>query len=204
MKLAWALAGSAALFAAFAADLLLHGPVTSSDPAISQWLHAHMQPWATTILFGFTHLHSTSGLIAMTALVALVLFVKGRAATIPWLVLTVQGGQLLNVAVKEAFHRARPHFDDPVVQLATYSFPSGHAAGSTVFWGFMCLLAWAWPASPGFRRALAVIAPLMVAFTCLSRVYLGAHYLSDVLAGIGEGIAWVCLCGMLRTRTMRA
>src|SRR5947209_3293599 len=81
----------------------------------------------------------------------------------------------------------------PLLTLTTYSFPSGHAAGSTVFWGFVCVVAWHWPARDPLRRAVAVIAPAMVALTCLSRVYLGAHYFSDVLAGICEGIAWVCV-----------
>jgi membrane-associated phospholipid phosphatase len=195
---------SLALFFLFPADLLFHGPITSADPAISSWLHTHMQARATQFLFLFTHLHSTIGLIVMTLLIAVFLFVKKRASMIVWMVLTIQGGQVLNVAVKEAFHRSRPHFDDPLVQLATYSFPSGHAAGSTVFWGFACVLACAWPAPSRLRNALMVIAPLMVAFTCLSRVYLGAHYFSDVLAGVCEGIAWVCVCELLRARTMRA
>jgi undecaprenyl-diphosphatase len=193
-----------ALFATFASDLVLRGPITSVDPAISTWLHAHMQPAATQVLFLFTHVHSTIGLSVVSALLAILLVVRKRVKWIPWLLLTVQGGQVLNVLVKDAFHRARPHFDDPVITLASYSFPSGHAAGSTVFWGFVCVLAWHWRARDAIRRALAVMAPLMVAFTCLSRVYLGAHYFSDVLAGVCEGIAWVCICELLRARTMHA
>ncbi|HUR90636.1 MAG TPA: phosphatase PAP2 family protein [Ramlibacter sp.] len=193
--------GALALFAVFAADLLLHGPITSIDPAISGWLHAHMQSWATAFLFLFTYVHSTIGLVVMSAAVAVLLAANKRIAMVPWLVLTVQGGQVLNVLVKDAFQRARPHFDDPVVTLATYSFPSGHAAGSTVFWGFVCVLAWSWPARDPVRRALAIIAPLMIAFTAFSRVYLGAHYFSDVLAGISEGVAWVCTCVTIFYRT---
>jgi membrane-associated phospholipid phosphatase len=204
MKARWALAVSVALFVLIAADLILHGPLTSADPASSIWLHAHMQAGLTRFLFFFTHLHSTIGLIAMSAGIALVLALKQRVRYIPWLLLTVQGGQLLNVLVKNAFQRPRPHFDEPLVTLASYSFPSGHAAGSTVFWGFVCVLAWSWPARPPVRRLLAVIAPLLVALTCLSRVYLGAHYLTDVVAGVCEGVAWVCVCTALRARTMHA
>lgn len=202
------LAAALAGFALLAADLLLHGPVSSHDEAISLWLHARMQPVVTEILWGFTHLHSTIGLVLMSAVLAVILVAKHRGRWVPWLVLTVQGGQLLNAGVKELFHRARPHWDTPLVQLATYSFPSGHAAGSTVFWGFVCVLAAA-EAGPrdGSRRWvpwLFLLAALMVALTDLSRVYLGAHYLSDVLAGTCEGIAWVALCQAVRARTMRA
>ena len=204
MKAKWVFAGAMALFAMVAADLLLHGPLTSADPAISSWFHAHMQPALTAFLFFFTHLHSTIGLLAMSAGIALFLASTGRLRWVPWLLLTVQGGQALNVLMKDTFQRPRPHFDHPLVSLATYSFPSGHAAGSTVFWGFACVLAWSWPARPSIRTLVAVAAVLMVVLTCLSRVYLGAHYPSDVLAGVCEGVAWVGVCAGLRARTMRA
>jgi undecaprenyl-diphosphatase len=108
------------------------------------------------------------------------------------------------VLAKNIFQRPRPHFDEPLVTLASYSFPSGHAAGTTVFWGFVCVLAWSWPARAPIRRALGAIAPAMVVLTCASRVYLGAHWLTDVVAGVCEGVAWVCVCEALRARTMRA
>lgn len=204
MKARWIVGSAIALFAVLAADLLLHGPLTSADPATSSWFHAHMRPALTAFLFFFTHLHSTIGLVAMSAGIALFLALKRRVQWIPWLLLTVQGGQLLNVLLKDSFQRPRPHFDHPLVTLATYSFPSGHAAGSTVFWGFVCVLAWSWPARASLRRLLAVVAPAMVVLTCVSRVYLGAHYLTDVAAGVCEGIAWVCVCAALHARTMRA
>lgn len=204
MKRTGLLAASVALFAVLAADLLLHGPLTAADPAIDAWLHGHMQPALTSSFFFFTHLHSTVGLLAMSAALSLFLAWKRRGRWIGWLLLTVQGGQLLNVLVKNTFQRPRPHFDQPLVTLASYSFPSGHAAGTTVFWGFVCVLAWSWPARPSIRRGLLVIAPAMVVLTCASRVYLGAHYLTDVIAGVCEGVAWVCVCEALRARTMRA
>jgi undecaprenyl-diphosphatase len=200
-----ALGAGGALFAFAAADLLLHGPLTAADPAISTWLHGHMQPVATTVLFAFTHLHSTIGLSIMSAVLAVFFVATHRPRWILPLLLTVQGGQLLNAGLKDMFGRARPHWDDPLITLTTASFPSGHAAGTTVFWGFVCVAAWSLDAPVAVKRALSVIAPLMVFATCLSRVYLGAHYFSDVLAGVGEGTAWVALCTLLlRARTMRA
>jgi membrane-associated phospholipid phosphatase len=200
---AW-LAAGVVLFALLAGDLLLHGPLTTTDAATSTWMHGHIQPAATAFLFFFTHLHSNIGLVAMSAALAVFLAVTRRARWIVWLVLTVQGGQLLNALVKDMFQRARPDFVDPLVMLETYSFPSGHAAGSTVFWGFVCGLAWNMQVQPALRRAVAAIACVMVGFTALSRVYLGAHYVSDVLAGICEGVAWVALWTIVRARTMRA
>ena len=101
---------------------------------------------------------------------------------------------LLNVLMKHAFGRARPMFADPMLTLTTYSFPSGHVAAATLFYGLLAAFmvsrieAWRW------RVLVTVLAFLMVALVALSRVYLGVHYLSDVLAALAEGIAWLAIC----------
>ena len=103
-------------------------------------------------------------------------------------------GMLLNVFMKYAYHRARPSFDNPLLALTTYSFPSDHVAGSTLFYGVMAAMlvskinAWRW-------RVMIVFAAIaIVALVALTRVYLGVHYLSDVLAAFAEGVAWLTLC----------
>lgn len=203
--LAIVLAASVLFFALFAADLVFHGPVTDADAGVSLWLHEHMQPVFTSVLFAFTHVHSTLGLSIMSGLLAVFLALRKRVALIGWMLLTVPGGQILNVVVKDIFHRARPHWDQPLVTLSSFSFPSGHAAGSTVFWGFVLVACGALDAPVWVRRTLAVAGVIAVALTALSRVYLGAHYLSDVLAGICEGTAWVCACKLaMDARTIRA
>jgi undecaprenyl-diphosphatase len=96
--------------------------------------------------------------------------------------------------LKSAYHRVRPSFDDPLLTLATYSFPSGHTAGTTLFYGFMAALlvsrvrAWRW------RVATVMLAVLMIVLVGLSRMYLGVHYLSDVMAAAAISIAWLALC----------
>jgi len=192
-------------FALFSIDLLLGGPITSADLAQSVWLRERMQPQVTQLLIFVTHWHGTEGILAMSALLAVLLYATGRRRLIPWMLLTVQGGQALNVLVKQMFERARPQWDNPILTLTTYSFPSGHAVASTVFWGFVCVVAWHWPASAHVRREVLAIALLMVGLTSFSRVYLGAHFVSDVLAGICEGVAWLCACLLVRRAlTMRA
>jgi len=204
-RLEAAIVAALLLFAVFAADLLLGGPITRSDPVHSLWLRAQMHPRVTQAMLLVTQWHGTTGILVMSALLGVGLAAAGRAWLVPWLLLTVQGGQLLNVAAKQVFQRARPVWDEPILTLTTYSFPSGHAVASTVFWGFVCVVAWNWPASPGVRRACATAAVVLVSLACFSRVYLGAHYLSDVLAGISEGIAWLCACVLARRAlTMRS
>jgi undecaprenyl-diphosphatase len=105
--------------------------------------------------------------------------------------LVVPAGMLLNVGVKHVFHRARPHWDDALVQLTTYSFPSGHAVASTVFWGMCCALVFAHTRSLLWRAIAVLVAAVMIVLVCFSRVYLGAHYPSDVTAGVALGLSCV-------------
>jgi undecaprenyl-diphosphatase len=114
-----------------------------------------------------------------------------------WLLATaicVPGGMLLNVLLKHVYQRARPAFDEPFVTLATYSFPSGHTAAATLFYGL--LASYVVTTSPrwGVRMAALVGAAAMVALVALSRVYLGAHFVSDVLAAMAESLAWLAVC----------
>jgi undecaprenyl-diphosphatase len=116
--------------------------------------------------------------------------------------ITVPGGTLLNAMMKLAFHRTRPQFDDAVVALTTYSFPSGHTAGATMFYGILAaylvthVRQWRW------RVLIVLCAFLTVVLVALSRLYLGAHFLTDVLAGFAEGIAWLALC-LTASHTLR-
>lgn len=181
-------------FLALAADLVWHGPITAADARVGGWLRAQATPPLTQSLLAATHLHSTLGLALMTAAAAAVLAWRKQGAWLMALFLCVPGGQMLNVAVKHAFQRARPVLDAPVLNLTTYSFPSGHTAGATVWWGFLLVLWFAWQPAVAPRFAAVLIAAAMISLSGLSRVYLGVHYASDVLAAVAEGTAWLVLC----------
>jgi undecaprenyl-diphosphatase len=185
------------VFALFAADLLWKGPVTTADAGISTWFHGRMHPAMTQMLLAVTQLHSTLGIGLMAAAAAALLAWRRQGAWLAPLVLAVPGGLLLNSLVKQAFQRARPHFDDAAATLASYSFPSGHTSGATVWWGFLLVLWFASDARGGPRAVAAAVAVVMVLLTAISRVYLGFHYASDVLAAIAEGTAWLVLCFMV-------
>jgi len=110
------------------------------------------------------------------------------------LFLLVVGGTLLNGLHKHAFHRTRPAWEDPILVLTSYSFPSGHAMAATLLYGILAAFIvraigdWRW-------RVLTVLTMgLLIMLIGFSRIYLGVHYLSDVLAAIAAGIAWLSLC----------
>jgi undecaprenyl-diphosphatase len=108
------------------------------------------------------------------------------------LALALGGGMILNTLLKFAFGRERPKWDDPLLTtLTSQSFPSGHTSGATLFYGFLAAyMVWRMKNSPA--RILALLAcALMVAVVGFSRVYLGAHYVSDVLGAVSISTAWL-------------
>lgn len=190
---AW-VAACLAAFAALASDLRWHGPLTRADIPISLWFHVHAQPAFTTLATAVSHLHSTLGICLLALAAAAALVACRQREWLPLLALCVPGGLLLNGLVKQLFQRTRPSFDSATVTLASYSFPSGHTAGATVWWGFVLLLWFAWERRPGRRAAACVLAAAMIVLTGWSRMVLGLHYLSDVLAAAAQGAGWVGLC----------
>lgn len=164
------------------------------DLPLSAWFHANGNPLVTQLMLLVSHWHSTIGVLAMTAGVAVALMHRRQPWWLLALLLSVPGGMLLNVAVKNLVQRARPHFDDPLLTLSTYSFPSGHTAGAALFYGFLTALVCSDPATRRWRGPMVLLAVAMVALVGLSRIYLGAHYFTDVVGAIVEAMLWLGLC----------
>ena len=145
-------------------------------------------------MLAITHLHSTVAVSCYAIAVAIFLARQRRWRSLVTVIVTVAGGLTLNVLMKLAFQRPRPSFDNPLLTLNTYSFPSGHVTGSTIFYG-LCL-AWVYRRTRLLRWRLTALsfAIAALALVGLSRMYLGVHYLSDVVAAFAEGIAWLALC----------
>ncbi|MES3000474.1 MAG: diacylglycerol kinase family protein [Pseudomonadota bacterium] len=178
-------------FAWLAADLVRVGPVTRADAGMLALLHAHASAALTTFFIAITTLHSHAGILSMAFAAAALMAWKKRTAWLPMLVMAVPGGLVLNAFVKHEFERSRPVMESPLPALHTFSFPSGHTAGATLWWGFVLIVLFAHESRRRWRVAGVAIAFAMVALTALSRVYLGVHYPSDVLAAIAEASAWL-------------
>ena len=189
-----ALIGAAWLFGGIAEDVVNHDEITVLDVQISSWFHLHATPQLTRIMLVLTDLHGTAGIGAAAFIFGLYLAWKKSRYWLLALAITVPGGMLLNVAMKLVFQRARPSFDNPFLTLSTYSFPSGHAAGATLFYGMLAAYLVNRVQPWSVRLAIVLCAALLVAAVAFSRVYLGVHYLSDVLAGCAEAIAWLAIC----------
>ena len=179
-----------AAFATFAwmAAAVGTGGFSSMDTWAGSWMRLHATPPITYAMIAISFLGAPSTLTVVTAVICVVLVRKRSYYRLIALTTLVLGGNLLNYGLKVLIHRDRPTFEDPLLTLPSYSFPSGHAMASTVFYGFVigCVL----KMTLQWHKAATAAGILMIALVCLSRVYLGVHYLSDVLGGILEAVAW--------------
>jgi membrane-associated phospholipid phosphatase len=182
------------LFAFIAAQVVSGDALTSVDVQLAQWLHERSRPLLTQGLLIISSVHDPIVISVVAALIMLTLAWKKHWYAAIAFLLGVQGGMLLNLLVKQVFHRARPSFENPLVTLTTYSFPSGHVAATTVFYGVLAALLISQTPSRGRAFCIALAALAMVMLVAFSRMYLGAHYLTDVLAGFLEAVAWLALC----------
>jgi membrane-associated phospholipid phosphatase len=188
------LIAATALFGTIAEDVVQRHPLTVMDAQVATWLHAHATPGLTTVMLFITSLGAPAMVGSIVSLLTVYLFARRRWYRLLALIVVVPGGMLLNVLLQSAFHRTRPQFSDPILLLTTYSFPSGHTMAATVLYGLLAAFA-VWTLSAWRWRVLAVlIAGFLITLVGLSRLYLGAHYLSDVLAAVAEGLAWLALC----------
>jgi membrane-associated phospholipid phosphatase len=185
---------AACVFADIAVEVESGAAITLVDVRLAAWFHTHATPALIKFMLVITWMHSVPGILSMAALVGVWFWRRDARHWLLALGLTVPGGMLLNVVLKHIFHRARPHFDDPLLTLPTYSFPSGHTASATVLYGLLACYLVSHSRSRVGTVAVVALAIGMVALVALSRMVLGVHYLSDVLAAAAEGCAWVATC----------
>ncbi len=188
------LIAAAWLFGAIAEDVATSDRLTVLDVEIARRLREHATPALTRWMLAVTDLHSTIAVSCYAAIVGSALAWRREWRRLAAVFVCVAGGLTLNVLMKLAFHRARPVLNDPLLTLTSYSFPSGHVAGSTLMYGLVVAWIFARTRRP-LLRALAVVgAAAAIALVAFTRVYLGVHYLSDVVAAFAEGVAWLALC----------
>jgi membrane-associated phospholipid phosphatase len=192
-----------------AEDIRNREPLTVTDAQLSNWLHSQATPARTRAMFAITYFGSGAMVSCIAAAFGIYFIWRRRFYWLAALVSSIYGGMLLNRILKYAFQRPRPHFDDPLLSLTSYSFPSGHTMTATVVYGV--LAAYFFTATRDWRLRILIffVASLLILLVGFSRIYLGAHYLSDVLGAMAEGLAWLALCltavySFWRRRNMRA
>jgi undecaprenyl-diphosphatase len=189
------LTASAWVFGVLAEDVV-EGD-THVDTRLAAWLHERATPALTEFFEAVTFLGNVPVLFAVAAVAAAVLWRLRERNELQLLVLAVVGAEILTVGLKLGFQRERPFFSDPLATESTYSFPSGHSSVSLAVYGTLGFIAARHLPSFSTRIAALSAAALLVLLIGFSRLYLGVHFLTDVIAGFSVGLAWVTLCALL-------
>jgi membrane-associated phospholipid phosphatase len=193
-RAAWVLIALALLFFGISLDLLSGGPLTTLDVHIADWMRTHRDPALSQALLVVTHAHAQAAVLACAALLTGYFTWRRRWVWALCTLTAVPGAIALNPLLKLLFERARPQWNDPLLSLSSYSFPSGHTAGATALYGLLAAYAFSRTSSLTGRAAAVSGALAMVALVALSRMVLGVHYLSDVLAAACSSAFWLVLC----------
>jgi membrane-associated phospholipid phosphatase len=185
-----ALALSLWAFGAIVDEQILEGE-TRTDERLAVWLHGRATEPLTDVFRAVTRLGNFITLFAVT-LVAVVIFWRRRERIdAAFVALAALGAQVLSTGMKLGFRRDRPFFPDPLATESTFSFPSGHALVSLAVYGSIALVLARRLSSHTERALLLGATALLVIAIGFSRLYLGVHFLSDVLAGYAAGAAWL-------------
>ncbi len=185
--------GMTLLLVVLAEHVMTGRPLTVFDQQLSAWIARNRTPQLTNLFIVITTLGSTATGVLATVAAGTYLLLRKKRYWFAAITLTIAGGALLNWSLKLAFQRARPRLDDPIQVFAGYSFPSGHTLTATVVYGTLALLLFTRVKSRRSRVLVIASACVLILLVAFSRIYLGAHYLTDVLAAIAEGVAWISL-----------
>ena len=174
--------------------LAIANPLAGIDHGAASWFHAHLTHKFVAVLRAITEFGSSEW-IGVVLAIAVVLFIFKRWwLSLATLIVAVPGGMILNELVKGLVHRHRPFVDGWFVDWSGYSFASGHTIGATLLYGQIALFVFPLIKGRRNRILLFVTAIFVVAMVGFSRIALGAHYFTDVLAGMFFGMAWLTIC----------
>jgi undecaprenyl-diphosphatase len=191
------LAAVVALFVfGWIAEEVMEGDTQRVDLFVRNAVHQHATPALTRVMQVFSFLGSvgTVSVLCVVILGAFLYFHCRRLAAL--LAITMLGMAILDEALKMAFRRPRPvAFFGPTPN--SYSFPSGHAFGSVCFYGVLAAILAARVRGTATKWSIWTVAVLLMGMIGFSRIYLGVHYPSDVIAGYCAGAVWVAAVGFL-------
>jgi undecaprenyl-diphosphatase len=185
--------GCALLFAKLTQSVLINGGAVSVDVHVYQWVLDHRTPWVTDVMTFITHLASGVVVAGITAAVAVLAGIRRRWGYAAFMVAATAGTALLTVMAKHLVGRARPDVANQLVQVTGAAFPSAHAAESVACYGALAFLITRWRRTVRAAVSAWLTAAFLAAAIGWSRVYLGVHWLSDVVAGWALGLSWLAV-----------
>lgn len=194
------LVASAWLFLGVLEDVLSGDPLVQLDQAVFAMLQSLRTGWVDGLMVAITEIGSARVAVPVIVAVALLLALRRCWRTLAYWFAAVGFAQALVWVLKVSIGRTRP--SAVYTGIEQYSFPSGHATSAIVLYGFLAFLL-ARGQSTRVKGGLSAAAALLIVLIAFSRIYLGAHWFSDVLAGLSAGLAWVALLAIAYTHHVR-
>jgi undecaprenyl-diphosphatase len=183
------------LFAGITEDVLHHAPLTQFDATLLEWFHAHSTASGVIIFLAISWLGSPLVLSVLGAAVAISMAVRRSWILFAGWIAALIGAGFLDELLKEAIRRPRPPYAFAILQGHSFSFPSGHAMASLIAYGMAAyVLALFWKKRSSARIVVIFTSLILVLAIGISRLYLGVHYFSDVVAGYAAGAVWLSVC----------
>jgi undecaprenyl-diphosphatase len=170
------------------------GGTQTFDVAVLRWLGDHRSALLTAAAVELTYLGTGVVVLMVVGVAALFLWHTEHRHSARLLLAAVAGNILLNTILKLVFHRTRPDIFAWQTHATSSSFPSGHAMSATVCYGTVAYLVSRLQKHHWARMLTLGGAVVLVLLICLTRLYLGVHYPSDVIGGIVVGLAWAGFC----------
>ncbi|MGB3612558.1 MAG: phosphatase PAP2 family protein [Elainellaceae cyanobacterium] len=165
------------------------------DESILLWVHQFANPTLNRLMLAITELGNPSTVVPLACNGFAWLCLRRYWETAVLFAVTCAGGAILSTGLKLVFSKVRPALWPQLITETTYSFPSGHALGSMVLYGLLAyLVAHRYPKVSGLVYGAAA---MLIGAIGLSRLYLGMHWPTDVLAGYAVGFLWLTVCTAL-------
>jgi undecaprenyl-diphosphatase len=187
------LVGAAWLFFGILEDVITGDPLLLVDSAIYHVLQDLRTVPGDAVMIAITELGDTTVVAAVTLVVLSWLMWKRAWRTAAYWLIAIAGASALNSVIKVALHRVRP--GELLLRLECIFLPSGHSTVNVVLYGFLAFLI-ARDLHPAWRLVVALGAAILIFLIASSRLYLGAHWFSDVIGGLAFGSAWLALLGL--------
>ncbi|MGC4377872.1 phosphatase PAP2 family protein [Fictibacillus sp. Mic-4] len=173
---------------------LLENETFAFDHAIIKEVRSFHSPALDKLMIAVTELGSTITISILLLIgMAWLWFKRKNSWGMLFFFIVVAGGGLLNLLLKNTFQRARPTVNQ-MVEVTGFSFPSGHAMGNFIFYGYLGYLIVRSKRKALSKMVWTVVFAAIVLLIGVSRIYLGVHYPSDILAGFTAGAVWLLLC----------
>ncbi|MEM8720757.1 MAG: phosphatase PAP2 family protein [Cyanobacteria bacterium P01_G01_bin.39] len=172
------------------------------DQTILLWIHSWANPVLDRLMQTITRLNDPD-VVSIIAAVALISLLWQRCyPEAKIFVINCAGGVILSYGLKSVFGKVRPDLWQSAIEEVSFSYPSGHALGSTVLYGFLAYLFAT--RFPHLSLLIYLIAIILIGIIGISRLYLGVHWPTDIIGGYGIGFLWLTFCiTMLKLQKMR-